>query len=70
MENWMNRMSEYDKRMEVDKFILPSDIDRCEKCDEPCVQITGAEAEQPYRGFNSNIALLKCKVCHHEFEPI
>ena len=43
--------------------------DKCEKCGGSCDQITGAEAEQPYKGFDSNIALLKCTICHHEFEP-
>jgi len=44
-------------------------IDVCEKCEGTCQQITGAEAEQPYKGFDSNIVLLKCDDCHHEFEP-
>lgn len=45
------------------------EIIKCEACNEPCEQITGAEAEMPYKGFDSNISMLKCTVCHHEFEP-
>lgn len=47
-----------------------TEIIRCEVCDEPCKQIAGGEAEMPHKGFHVDMMLLKCTVCHHEFEQI